>query len=393
MAEQMKRIIDWEETTGYGQNDYLLMDQYDRIEQKYHTRKIKTSRVGGGKVAELSQADYEHLSESQKKDGTVYMVQDNDASFLVELTEPQTSTSTKVTASSYMTDTHLQQYHYPWAAFNRVSPTTWAYPTPGVTSGTAWSPDISRDGSNSWIQYYFETPVRMSMMVVWAFADYSSSTTKSFIIEGSNDKETWTNILASGEESCDIIASLHQNYINEIPLDSTDSYAYVRLRSLEPMGASYQPTIFIDEIFVYGYGKPVNRIYYMDTEYANTEVNEGGGVSENYSTVEQIVGTWIDGRPLYQKTYYYANEWMSGSMLIIDSNFLPSVYDNFFETDIHFTVNNDYINGNGQMGASGMEVFCSATNGGLGLVNGQDSSPISNLYLTIRYTKVADLTN
>lgn len=307
MAEQKKRIIDWDETTGYGTNDYLLMEQYDSTKQEYDTRKIKASRVGGGKVAELSQADYEHLSESQKKDGTVYMVQDNSTS-LIELTEPQTSTSTKVTASSYMVDTHLRQYHYPWAAFNRVSPTTWEYPTPGVTSGTAWSPDISIDGSNSWIQYYFETPVRMTMMTVWAFADYSGSTTKSFIIEGSNDGTTWTNILASGEESCDITASLHQNYINEIPLDSTDSYAYVRLRSLEPMGASYQPTMFIDEIFVYGYGKPVNRIYYMDTEYANTEVN--GSSSYQMDT--------LFSADSYQENITLAHPYTDYDMLVIE---------------------------------------------------------------------------
>jgi len=29
----------------------------------------------------------------------------------------------------------------------------------------------------------------------------------------------------------------------------------------------------------------------------------GGGSSLNYSTEEQVVGTWIDGRPVYQKTY------------------------------------------------------------------------------------------
>lgn len=28
-------------------------------------------------------------------------------------------------------------------------------------------------------------------------------------------------------------------------------------------------------------------------------------VGDNYSTDEKVVGTWIDGRPVYQKTYYY----------------------------------------------------------------------------------------
>ncbi|MBO4520697.1 MAG: hypothetical protein J5787_05770 [Alphaproteobacteria bacterium] len=32
----------------------------------------------------------------------------------------------------------------------------------------------------------------------------------------------------------------------------------------------------------------------------------GGGSSHNYSTSEQVVGTWIDGKPVYEKTIYYA---------------------------------------------------------------------------------------
>lgn len=33
----------------------------------------------------------------------------------------------------------------------------------------------------------------------------------------------------------------------------------------------------------------------------------GGGSTHNYSTDEQIVGTWIDGKPLYEKTLYWDN--------------------------------------------------------------------------------------
>ena len=29
----------------------------------------------------------------------------------------------------------------------------------------------------------------------------------------------------------------------------------------------------------------------------------GGGSSHNYSTSEQVIGTWVDGKPLYEKTY------------------------------------------------------------------------------------------
>lgn len=31
-----------------------------------------------------------------------------------------------------------------------------------------------------------------------------------------------------------------------------------------------------------------------------------GGSSHSYSTTEQIVGTWVDGSPIYEKTFYHA---------------------------------------------------------------------------------------
>ena len=33
-----------------------------------------------------------------------------------------------------------------------------------------------------------------------------------------------------------------------------------------------------------------------------TNANESGGSSHTYSTSEQVIGTWIDGKPLYEKT-------------------------------------------------------------------------------------------
>lgn len=35
--------------------------------------------------------------------------------------------------------------------------------------------------------------------------------------------------------------------------------------------------------------------------------NESGGGGTHYSTTEQVIGTWIDGKPLYQKTFHITN--------------------------------------------------------------------------------------
>lgn len=243
---------------------------------------------------ELTQSEYDALSDEEKNNGCIYMVS-SQASTPEELTEAQTNTSTAVTASSYMYDTNLNQYHYPWCAFNRVSPNPneMAYPTPGVTTQTCWSPITSQDGSNSWICYHFDKAYKMTSMKINSFTDYSSSATKSMVIEGSNDGTTWTNILSTGN-SFSLDSDLHTLTTNNVNLNSDTAYEYVRLRSLEPMGASYQPSVFIDEIFVYGYKseKALKRIYYMGTEYGNTG---GGGGNARFESTELLSSTISTG--------------------------------------------------------------------------------------------------
>ena len=44
-----------------------------------------------------------------------------------------------------------------------------------------------------------------------------------------------------------------------------------------------------------------------------------GGSGHNYSTSEQVVGTWIDGSPVYEKTYHNSSVTIaSNSELVID---------------------------------------------------------------------------
>lgn len=114
----------------------------------------------------------------------------------------------------------------------------------------------------------------------------------------------------------------------------------------------------------------------------------GGGSGNSYSTTEQVVGTWVDGRPLYQKTYYDSNSWWSTNVEVLDANFTSDIYDNFFVTDMHFMVNSTYINGSGNVGSAGMEVSCGSSGLAISCVEGVT---VTDLYVTIRYTKVADI--
>lgn len=43
------------------------------------------------------------------------------------------------------------------------------------------------------------------------------------------------------------------------------------------------------------------------TTINNLSTSDSGSTSNNYSTEEQVVGTWIDGKPLYRKTIYITN--------------------------------------------------------------------------------------
>lgn len=47
-----------------------------------------------------------------------------------------------------------------------------------------------------------------------------------------------------------------------------------------------------------------------------------GGVGEVYSTEETVIGTWIDGRPLYQKTFSVSHSLQNASLSV--SNLITS---------------------------------------------------------------------
>ena len=51
--------------------------------------------------------------------------------------------------------------------------------------------------------------------------------------------------------------------------------------------------------------------------------DSGGGSSEEYSTEEQVIGKWIDGKPVYQKTFILA------SQIVINGSAFTRVFFNF----------------------------------------------------------------
>lgn len=111
--------------------------------------------------------------------------------------------------------------------------------------------------------------------------------------------------------------------------------------------------------------------------------NESGGSGHNYSTTEQVIGTWIDGKPLYEKT--------------VDMGSFSTGYGQFPHgiANINYIISYQFI-GKRSDGNGGWFDNNSVGNDILLTVNKTDvyrqSSNISceKGYLTIQYTKTTD---
>lgn len=109
----------------------------------------------------------------------------------------------------------------------------------------------------------------------------------------------------------------------------------------------------------------------------------GGGGSVEYSTNEHVVGKWIDGRPIYAKTYYLPTQ--TGSHMALDNNINTSNADVCFVTNFSYKFGN-YINGL----PMGYEVGLNSNEGVFIDFNHAISpfgSGLSEIYVTIRYVK------
>ena len=112
-------------------------------------------------------------------------------------------------------------------------------------------------------------------------------------------------------------------------------------------------------------------------------------VSTNYSTEERVVGTWVDGKPLYQKTVTKASIASSGNWVIVEPYDSTREYKNIFGyalgTDSKGKINfpmpqaiyGDYIAAILD-GANGVAVMC------------QRNGTTFDVSVTMQYTKTTD---
>lgn len=123
-----------------------------------------------------------------------------------------------------------------------------------------------------------------------------------------------------------------------------------------------------------------------------------GNVSSgiNYSTNEEVVGTWIDGKPLYQKTIQFSSfssdDWTSflvnqnsnlvelvnGYLIMTDGWYLPFGYRDSSNNFISYILN---MLNNGSL---------SNTNGYISIITTLRQSMFTGGVATLRYTKTTD---
>lgn len=118
-------------------------------------------------------------------------------------------------------------------------------------------------------------------------------------------------------------------------------------------------------------------------------------VPETYSLNEQIVGTWIDGRPLYQKTVVIANPVMDNwSNLISYASLGINNIDKVWKVDSAFvTVSTPSLSWTmNEFYSSAQDNFCVAvfnTEIRIGYANTATNRSFSNLTFTLKYTKTS----
>lgn len=104
---------------------------------------------------------------------------------------------------------------------------------------------------------------------------------------------------------------------------------------------------------------------------------------DKYSTEEHVVGTWIDGRPLYEKTLYAATILNEGTT-ILDASINLNNTELMFLNSLHYSFNN-YIEG------VNMGFEFALINNGVGVYTNSAQQEyrngITNFYATIRYVK------
>ena len=109
----------------------------------------------------------------------------------------------------------------------------------------------------------------------------------------------------------------------------------------------------------------------------------GGSSSHNYSTTEQVIGTWIDGKPLYECTWEFENAITANSNSWTDTPISNATIKGIIGVK-GYNINADKINCWNALSAT-------ADSGAVVKIIQNRTAQIVIKYLTLQYTKTTDV--
>ena len=122
---------------------------------------------------------------------------------------------------------------------------------------------------------------------------------------------------------------------------------------------------------------------------ATIKYNLGSVANNNYSIDEQVVGTWIDGKPIYRKVIYFGSLPNKATKSVAHNITNLDVIVDFYGLTCDST--NVYIPlpaTNNISNAYTTYILIDATN--ISIRNGADMSDYVRTYITLEYTKTTD---
>jgi len=181
-------------------------------------------------------------------------------------------------------------------------------------------------------------------------------------------------------------------FANIAPLDYYDSsnyrsYSYVNSNGLF-LYAKFGSSVSVDVVVTLQYTKST------DTAGSGTWTPQGVP-AQHYSTEEQVVGTWIDGKTLYEKTYAFLNQsYGGGGSAATDYNVTVTGLTGYstiwiaqaFGLRTGYTIPLPYVH---YLVDYQIGIFFNETNNTIGLRVGKSVAAITDLYVTFRYTKTS----
>ncbi len=158
--------------------------------------------------------------------------------YLGQLIERVSASTPKITESGHDTDA------VSWYAFDGINTTSMSSPT------HCWL--ATNSDTDAWIQYEFNRLYWFNKITIKCFSNYSGDWVGNIKVLGSTDGVNWENILSTGI-NLEITAKYQEMTYIEIDLNDSSEYQYIRIQAdNNAFTVYYSPSIFFDEIYVYG---------------------------------------------------------------------------------------------------------------------------------------------